>query len=63
MDELKPCPFCGQPPTIEDTDEATHIFCETDDCLGPSITMHAHVHAVAMWNRRATAGVQENGNG
>jgi len=57
MADLKPCPFCGQSPVREDANEVTHIYCDTEDCLGPTVTMHSSLTAVAMWNRRAPDGV------
>jgi hypothetical protein len=52
-EQLAACPFCGLPPVREDAEEATHIYCDSDDCIGPSTTSHSALHALAAWNRRA----------
>lgn len=36
LPNVKPCPFCGKPPTISITMGKVHIFCNTKTCVRPS---------------------------
>lgn len=52
---LKPCPFCGKEPNVEnvgDNRSALMIDCVTDDCVGPSVSCYDHTEAIRQWNRR-----------
>lgn len=51
MNELKPCPFCGNmPEVIEDGYKAIAVHCFN---CGADITAETARKAVAAWNRRA----------
>ena len=63
---LKPCPFCGKQPTVEDADEPTtegswpmkRIYCYQCEYEGPAAGHsgwnHSDEDVFAAWNRRAT---------
>ena len=62
MGELKPCPFCGEIPKIEDYPYASLIACRNKNCdikprVGESHAfgdfVKAHLFLVATWNRRS----------
>lgn len=52
---VKPCPFCGQPPEVEEfeTRPGHMIQCMTDGCVGPHCSYITWASALAVWNRRA----------
>jgi Lar family restriction alleviation protein len=53
MEELKPCPFCGQEPMGEPLGSMFHTFriiCPHCDMLGPEVM--TRTEAVEAWNRR-----------
>lgn len=56
--ELRPCPFCGGPVTIEDRgDNLLAFLCEpTSPCIGSGFGQYAMAEkrdsAIATWNRR-----------
>jgi Lar family restriction alleviation protein len=60
MEELKPCPFCGGPPTMTGMDhgpEEVRYFVECMHCeaRGASVISVSHTvkrHAAQLWNRR-----------
>jgi len=57
---LLPCPFCGGPASIEESDLLGDIRksagCGTEDCQGyqSTLTFATRREAIAAWNRRAT---------
>lgn len=57
-DELKPCPFCGAPATMEEIEFAGNIRksagCTTEFCMGyqSSQTYSTHKEAIEAWNKR-----------
>lgn len=57
MDELKPCPFCGQTDLVTWHDPKTtlhpwfRIECDNCGCHGPGTDQGTHR---AQWNRRST---------
>lgn len=52
--DILPCPFCGQPPLVDDDgDGICCICCATDDCVGVEITCPTLDDAKEFWNRRA----------
>jgi len=57
MEELKPCPFCGQPPLFGYRGKnagANVIECQNNDCpCMPFTHALAHAEAIAAWNTRA----------
>jgi Lar family restriction alleviation protein len=56
-DELKPCPFCGEPARIlEDMYHRTAVWigCQTLGCFGRDQWEESKPEAIAAWNRRPT---------
>lgn len=54
--ELKPCPFCGEPPVTMGSGEGQRglmIECITPGCVGPHTSYYNHKAAIAAWNHRA----------
>jgi hypothetical protein len=50
--ELKPCPFCGAAPVVENgAGHETYITCKTPGCAGEDL----YVAEARAWNRRAPA--------
>lgn len=45
-EELKPCPFCGEPPQTWHELDATWVFCGNSDCV-----MHDD-YSIGEWNFR-----------
>lgn len=68
-EDLKPCPFCGAEPLMQEHEPHTHsvglglpdhpgsftIECPTDGCCG--LIADAKTEAIAAWNRRAAPSV------
>ena len=56
-DELKPCPFCGSVPTVDqDTNGDWYIICEGDDCHAAISELPDRDWSIEAWNRRAGEG-------
>jgi len=56
MDELKPCPFCNQPPITTPSGEGGKglmIECLTEGCVNPHVSYYNHDVARTAWNTRA----------
>ena len=62
MPELKPCPFCGGQPDIEDIYACARITCNTVGCGVKPISekYSTTAQAIIAWNNRAKEG--EGGN-
>lgn len=57
---LLPCPFCGDPPFVDDDEDGVCcITCANDNCLGVEITCPTREDAAAFWNTRAVNGLPE----
>lgn len=57
--DVKPCPFCGEPPVIMSSGshgEGLMIHCIADCCTHPSSSFYEHRLALEVWNRRDPAG-------
>lgn len=56
-DALKPCPFCGDKPTLHVShrgDDLAALACENDQCsIGPATDYLPDAQLAAAWNRRA----------
>ena len=52
MDELKPCPFCGNPVEIVPEGDYVEIVCE--EC-GIAMDRGSYERVIEDWNRRADA--------
>jgi hypothetical protein len=62
MDDLKPCPFCGGPPSIFDGADVSlsSIGCANIDCdIEPSTDYLSWDESVTAWNRRAKTPAEE----
>jgi Lar family restriction alleviation protein len=63
--EIKPCPFCGKPAKVfENRAGGIVICCNSLDCEmlsadGESETQHESDDLIAAWNRRASAGLEQ----
>ncbi len=55
MDELKPCPFCGETESLIIDDEWTipAFAIECCECGASTITFDTKEEAIEAWNRRA----------
>ena len=55
MDDLKPCPFCGQPPNVMDADKEDILLFETvcSHCGASSDNYDTIEEAITAWNTRA----------
>ena len=60
MEELKPCPFCGDYPTIDAmrdiVEYSWYVSCDNMQCLVrpiTDITIKTKQQAIDAWNRRA----------
>ena len=56
--DLKACPFCGSPPSIQywhgGRPSKRMIMCSADDCaVSPGVTGETKREAIAVWERRA----------
>ena len=52
---VKPCPFCGNAPTIMSSGEqgsGLMIHCVADQCANPSVSYYKHEMTLGVWNRR-----------
>ena len=60
MTELKPCPFCGEKPTVEFEQRILKywICCKNEKCrIQPSTDAHTYIGVVIReWNRRHNNG-------
>lgn len=55
IEKLKPCPFCGGAAWSEDHPQhGARIYCNCDECLGPSTTALTMQDAIVQWNTRTT---------
>lgn len=54
---LKPCPFCGQSPAVDDAEtfDRYMIECVADRCVNPMTSYTTRAAAIAAWNRRASS--------
>jgi hypothetical protein len=48
ISEVKPCPFCGEAPGVEDRDGVMMVACVNYDCF----MFYAPVTTVTIWNVR-----------
>lgn len=56
MNDLKPCPFCGDEPakTFSSDCSSFYIQCMNEDCaIQPGVDTRDDEHAIAIWNKRA----------
>jgi len=51
--ELKPCPFCGEQPSI--LKNMGTIFCGNDNCFGPQSTAEHLEDSAVQWNTRVSS--------
>lgn len=53
--ELKPCPFCGQPPVVETGNNYTRVKCNNFECwILPKTDIYTDAEtAYEAWNCRA----------
>jgi len=52
--EFKPCPFCGQQPSVFSVGEHYHyVICYNEDCdVNPRVEKHGQFEAKMAWNLR-----------
>lgn len=53
--KVKPCPFCGVPPTIFSSGEGGKglmIHCVSENCPNPSTSYYEHEATLRVWNQR-----------
>ena len=56
MTELKPCPFCGEKPTIwQNASKLWNVACDSDNCeiLPYGVNFKTETEAINAWNMRA----------
>lgn len=54
MTDLRPCPFCGEKPELDDAYEVVNVACRNHDYHILVSADHRDA-AIATWNRRAGA--------
>lgn len=53
MAEIKPCPFCGNKPIMEQPESDVHMGCWNPDCVfQPSGNFDTKQDAIEAWNKR-----------
>lgn len=55
MSELKPCPFCGKPPVVQEKKGIMSASVGCDCAASPCVLSRDIALAKALWNRRAEA--------
>lgn len=62
--ELKPCPFCNEPPvsfSVGYRDHGLMIECVTKGCVNPHVSYQNPKIAIAAWNHRAPLDAAKGG--
>lgn len=52
MSDILPCPFCGNPPTVEYLASLHQIWCSEIGCAVVEVSETTIEEAAARWNRR-----------
>ncbi len=58
MEQLKPCPFCGEEPAVDTDGSLVWIYCYHCDARGPRVQRGrwAKKKVAEAWNRRVSDG-------
>jgi hypothetical protein len=61
MDELKPCPFCGEKARLFEQHGVWSVWCVNEDCPATSVLVegYSREEVVPAWNRRDSDAVSE----